>query len=68
MSIEKVVWKGTFEEAEERDIEYYASLSWEKSAQWVEEMRKRVWSKSYPVTIEKVFKIRLLTDDEDDIE
>lgn len=68
MSIEKVAWTGTFEEAEERDIEYYASLSWEESARWVEEMRKKLWGKSYPSVIEKIFRVALLTDDRDDIE
>lgn len=68
MSIEKVAWTGTFEEAEERDIEYYAGLSWEESARWVEEMRKKLWWKNYPSAIEKIFRVALLTEDRDDIE
>ena len=68
MAMEKVFWQGTFEEAEEREIEYYASLTWQKSAEWVEAARKKIWGDDYPRVIEKIFRITSLKEDRDDSE
>ena len=64
--IEKVVWKGTFAEAEEREVEFYAQQSWKQSVETVEEMRRLYWNKEYKKGIIKKGSICKLKDDRDD--
>ncbi len=66
--IEMVVKKVSFAEAEELDIEYYASLDWKESISNAEELRKMVWKKEYKNGVEKVFLIAKLKDDRDEFE
>ncbi|ANI90184.1 hypothetical protein A9P82_13340 [Arachidicoccus ginsenosidimutans] len=68
--MENIIWKGTVEEAEENEIEYYASVKWSDSARNVEQLRKMIWNKEYENhdKVEPVFRIALLTEDRDDIE
>ena len=46
-NIEIVGLKGSFAEAEEIDIEYYASIDWKESAVNVERMRRAIWKNEY---------------------
>ena len=39
--------KGSFADAEELEIEYYASIDWKESARNVERMRRMIWGKEY---------------------
>jgi len=68
--MEKVIWKGILEEAEEREIEYYASVKWSDNARNVEQLRKMIWKKEYEQhdKPEPVFNVASLTDDRDDIQ
>ncbi len=45
--MEKIVWQGTFEEAEAREIALYAAAGWKESAAIVEDLRKAIWNKAY---------------------
>ena len=66
--IEKVVKKVSFIEAEEDDIEYYASIDWKESASIVEEMRRNIWSEEYKQKRKKIIRRTKLKDDRDDFE
>jgi predicted DNA-binding protein (UPF0251 family) len=66
--IAMVVRTASFAEAEELDVEYYASLSWGESAKNVEIMRRTIWSKEYKAGKNKNISIAKLTDDRDDFE
>ena len=46
-SIDMVANKGSFDDAEELEIEYYASIDWKESARNVERMRRMIWGKEY---------------------
>lgn len=66
--MEKVIWKGTLEEAEEKEIEEYAFARWDETAKVVENMRKMFWHKEYSLNngVELVtcqYNIQDLTDD-----
>ena len=41
-NIDMVANKGSFDEAEEVEIEYYASIDWKESARNVEKMRRMI--------------------------
>jgi hypothetical protein len=45
--MQMVVTKMSFEEAEEADIEYYASISWKESAEKAAQIRRMIWSEEY---------------------
>jgi len=60
--------KVTFAEAEELDIDYYASLDWKESARIVEEMRRQFWGDDYPGKVEKIIRKASLKDLTDDFE
>ncbi len=67
--IEIAVWQGTFEEAEEREIELYANKDWKDSARDVEEMRRMIWAEEYEKDkVDWVFRTRHLKDEIDDFE
>ena len=67
--IEMVVRKVTFAEAEELEIEYYASNDWKQSAATVEKMRRNIWSDNYQQKADRtVGMLTRLNDDRDDIE
>lgn len=68
MAIEKVVWKGTFEEAEEREIELYANKNWKESASIVEKMRRGIWKEEYESEIDWTIRRSNLKDERDDFE
>lgn len=56
--IERVVKKVSFAKAEEADIDYYAGLTWKKSAENVLMMLKNIWKRKqggYPKKIVPVF-------------
>jgi hypothetical protein len=69
MSEDRSHWtvrKVSFAEAEELDIEYYASINWKESAGIVERLRKQFWSEGYPGKKEKIIRkvsLKELTDD-----
>jgi hypothetical protein len=60
--------KVSFAEAEEIDIEYYASIDWKESARIVEEMRMRFWNEGYPGKVEMIIRKKSLKDSDDDFE
>lgn len=62
------VRKVSFAEAEELDIEYYASIDWKESAKVVEGMRKEIWNEEYPGKMEKIIRKTSLKDLTDDFE
>ena len=64
--IEPVIKKGSFAEAEESEINYYAKLTWKESAAYVEEMRKQIWYNEYPGKIENIIRKGSLKEDRDD--
>lgn len=66
--IEPIVRKVSFEEAEEIDIEHYASIDWKQSASIVEEMRRQIWNKEYNKKPEKIIRRSSLKEDRDDLE
>ena len=66
--IEMIVRKGSFAEAEEAELEYYAGLGWKESAAAVEKMRKMFWEKEYKEGMEKVIRKGSLKEDRDDFE
>jgi hypothetical protein len=66
--IAMVIRKVSFAEAEELDIEYYASLDWKESVATVEEMRKMFWDKEYMKGMVKVIAKGNLKDDRDEFE
>ena len=63
-----IIRKVTFAEAEELDIDYYASLDWKESARIVEEMRRKFWGDDYPGKVEKIIRKASLKDLTDDFE
>jgi hypothetical protein len=65
-----IIQKGNFEEAEEYDVTYYASLTWKQSVSIVEEMRKSIWGKEYVTKngVERIIKKAHLKDDRDEFE
>ncbi|MDZ4794041.1 MAG: hypothetical protein SGI83_07160 [Bacteroidota bacterium] len=63
-----VVRKGSFAEAEELDVEYYANVGWKESAATVETMRQMYWDEEYKRGMVKVIAKGKLKDDRDDIE
>ncbi|MBL7702743.1 MAG: hypothetical protein JNM14_10855 [Ferruginibacter sp.] len=65
--IEKVGKKVSFAEAEELEVEYYASVDWKESAKKVEQMRRMIWSKEYEVGMVKIMAIAGLKDERNDI-
>jgi hypothetical protein len=58
----------SFAEAEDLDVEYYASINWKVSATNVEEMRRMIWSKEYNADRVRIISIARLKDDRDDFE
>lgn len=62
------VRKVSFAEAEELDIEYYASIDWKESALVVEGMRKQFWGDGYPGKVEPIIRRASLKDLTDDFE
>jgi hypothetical protein len=60
--------KGSFSEADDLDVEYYANITWKQSAKNVEEMRKQIWSKEYKIGMLKIKRISTLKADRDDFE
>ncbi|MEO7766304.1 MAG: hypothetical protein ABIS01_02720 [Ferruginibacter sp.] len=60
--------KASFTEAEDIDVEYYASINWKESAINVEEMRRMIWSKEYNSDPSRTISIAALKDDRDDFE
>ena len=46
-SIDMVANKGSFDDAEELEIEYYASIDGKESARNVDRMRRMIWWKEY---------------------
>ena len=66
--IAMVVRKVSFAEAEELDIEYYATVDWKESVATVEKMRKMYWNKEYTKGMVKVIAKGKLKDDRDEIE
>jgi hypothetical protein len=67
--IAMVVRKGSFAEAAEADIQYYASITWKESAASAEAMRRMIWSSEY-INQDKVRKVAVaqLKEDRDDVE
>jgi hypothetical protein len=67
--IAMVVTAGSFAEAEERDVEYYASISWKESAENAEQMRRMIWSEEYNnQDKERKVSVAKLKEDRDDFE
>jgi hypothetical protein len=67
--IAMVVAKMTFAEAEEADIEYYASIGWKESAEGAEQIRRMIWSEAYgKQETDRVVSVAKLNDDRDDFE
>lgn len=60
------VRKGSFADAEESDVEYYAIVDWKESVAIVEEMRKMFWDKEYKKGMVKVIAKGKLKDDRDE--
>ena len=52
-NIDMVANKGSFDEAEEVEIEYYASIDWKESARNVEKIRRMLWWKEYSLKPDK---------------
>lgn len=66
--IKKVARKMTFAEAEELDVEYYASVDWKESVTTVEEMRKLIWKEEYKKGMVKLIRKGKLNDERDEFE
>ena len=66
--IEAAVRKVSFAEADELDVEYYASIDWKESVSNAEKLRKMVWKKEYKKGIEKIIRIAHLKDERDEFE
>jgi len=64
MAIEKVVWKGTFEEAEERDNNYWAHKTVEERLQALIELRQ-IFFANNSGSIERIIRKRKLHDEAD---
>ncbi len=58
----------SFAEAEESDIEYYASINWKDSAATVEGMRMQIWGDECNKKVEKIIRRASLKDLTDDFE
>ena len=58
----------SFAEAEESDIEYYASVDWKESAATVERIRMHIWGDEYNKKVEKIIRRASLKDLTDDFE
>lgn len=56
--MEHIVQMGSFAEAEEQEVSYYASISWKESAAVAEELRKSIWSEAYKNRKEMVHTIQ----------
>ena len=63
-----VVRKGSFAEAEELDVEYYANVDWKESVATVEAMRRMYWDKEYKKGMVKVIAKGKLKDNRDEFE
>ena len=66
--IAMVVRKGSFAEAEELDVEYYANVDWKESVATVEAMRRMYWDKEYKKGMVKVIAKGKLKDNRDEFE
>jgi len=66
--IEPIIRKVSFAEAEEIEVEYYASVNWRESAATVEKMRRDIWKDEYMKGMVKVVKKKSLKDVDNDIE
>lgn len=64
-----VVCKGSFAEAEESAVQYYAGITWQESAANAEEMRRMIWSSKYNSRDkERKVAVAQLKEDRDDFE
>ncbi|WP_157976846.1 hypothetical protein [Taibaiella helva] len=68
--MEHIVRTGSFAEAEEQEIAYYASINWKESVAVAEELRRSIWSEAYRnrEQVAHIVKKAVLTDRQDDIE
>jgi len=68
-AIAMIVKKGSFAEAAEADIQYYAGITWQESAANAEEMRRMIWSNEYnSQNKERKVSVAMLKEDRDDFE
>lgn len=65
--IPMLMTKGSFAEAEDLDVEYYAGISWKESVSNVEEMRQMIWNKEYTLERDRGIAISRLKDDRDEL-
>lgn len=66
--MEHTVWKGSFEDAAEREVIEYANSTWKESVVIAESLRKMIWADSYKMEPIWTVRIAKLKEDRDDFE